>query len=185
MKQIISVLGDRDVEKGSIKWELAQRISRSLVDNDYRILTRGIGSLSKAVYEGATSSKRYVEGCVISIVPGFDPGVAYGLSDIQIPTGLDEYRNVITANADAVVAIGGGAGTLSEIAFAWSLKRLIICVYADGWSRELAGRKIDHRVRYQDIEEDQCFPARDERDVIDILSRYISRYNRRHHGIPY
>ncbi len=184
MKHVISVIGDRDVEEGSIKWEFARRISKSLVDNDYRVLTGGTGSLSRAVYEGVISSNRYVEGCVISIVPGFDPDVASGSSDIQIATGLDEHRNVITANTDAVVAIGGGAGTLSEIAFAWSLKRLIICVNADGWSRELAGRKIDHRVRYPDIEEDQCFPASDEREVIDILSRYISRYNRRHHGIP-
>lgn len=184
MKQVISILGDRNIEKDSIKWELGYRISKSLVDNGYRVLHGGIGTLSRAVYEGAVSSSQYIEGCVISIVPGFDPSIASNNSDIQIATGLDEYRNVITANTDAIVAIGGGAGTLSEIALAWMLKRLIICLKVDGWSGELAGRKIDHRVRYQNIEEDQCFPASDETEVMDILYNYLHRYDRRHHGIP-
>jgi uncharacterized protein (TIGR00725 family) len=184
MKHLISIVGDRDVEIGSIKFEIALRISRSLVDHGYRVLTGGVGTLSRAVYKGAVLSDKYEDCSVISIVPGFDPTPAIGLSDIQIATGLDEFRNVITANSDAVVAIGGGAGTLSEIAFAWSLKRLIICVDVDGWSRELAGRRIDNRIRYPDIEEDQCFPALDEREVMDILSKYLSYYSKRHHGIP-
>jgi uncharacterized protein (TIGR00725 family) len=184
MKQVISVLGDRDVEKNSFKYELGYRISKALVDNGYRVLNGGVGTLSRVVYEGAVSSSQYTEGCVISIVPGFDPSVALEASDIQIATGLDEYRNVITANTDAVVAIGGGAGTLTDIAMAWMLKRLIICLKADGWSGELAGRRIDSRIRYRNIEEDQCFPANDEIDVINILAKYLSRYGRRHHGIP-
>lgn len=184
MKKVISVLGDRNVEKNSLKWELGYRISKALVDHGYRVLNGGIGSLSRAVYQGAVSSNQYTEGCVVSIVPGFDPSIALDTSDIQIATGLDEYRNVITANTDAIVAIGGGAGTLSEIAIAWMLKRMIICLKVDGWSGELAGRKIDRRVRYQNIEEDQCFPASDEIDVVNILSKYLHRYDRRHRGIP-
>jgi uncharacterized protein (TIGR00725 family) len=184
MKQVISILGDRNVEKDSIKYELGYKTSKALVDHGFRVLTGGIGTLARAVYQGAISSRHYTEGCVISIVPGFDPGSALETSDIQIATGLDEYRNVINANTDAVVAIGGGAGTLSEIAMAWMLKRLIICLKVDGWSGELAGRKIEHRIRYRDIEEDQCFPANDEIDVINILAKYLGRYDKRHHGIP-
>ena len=184
MKQIISLVGDRNVEEGSRKQNLAIEISKALIDNGYRVLTGGVGTFSNAVYKGALKSEQYIEGSVISIVPGFDPTIAYGSSDIQIATGLDEYRNVITANCDAVVAIGGGAGTLSEISFAWSLKRLIICVNVDGGSKELSGRKIDDRIRYPDIMEDQCFPADNATDVIYILSKYISLYNKRHHGIP-
>lgn len=181
---MISVLGDRDIQEGSDKWELTLKISKSLIDHGYRILTGGIGSLSRAVYKGATSSSNYAEGCVVSIVPGFDPSPAFQSSDIQIATGLDEYRNVITANSDAIIAIGGGAGTLSELAFAWSLKRLIICINIDGWSGKLAGKKIDHRKRYPEIEEDQCFSADSDHDVIDLLIKYLPRYNKRHKGIP-
>ena len=154
------------------------------MDGGYRVLTGGVGSFPKAIFHGAFSSFMYSDGSVISIVPGFDPSVAYESSDIQIATGMDVYRNVINANSDAVVAIGGGAGTLSEIAFAWSLKRLIVCVKVDGWSGELAGRRIDARVRYPNIEEDQCFPADNEKDVINILLKYLPLYNKRHSGIP-
>ena len=184
MKRIISIVGDRDVEIGSFKWQLAFGISKALVDHGYRVLTGGIGSLPRPIFNGAKTSRRYEDGCVISIAPGFDPSVAYDSSDIQIATGLDQYRNVITANSDAVIAIGGGAGTLSEIAFAWSLKRLIICIRAEGWSGDLAGRRIDSRVRYPDIKEDQCFPADNEEEVISLLLKYLHLYNRRHHGIP-
>ena len=54
----------------------------------------------------------------------------------------------------------------------------------DGWSEELASRKIDRRIRYQNIEEDQCFQASDEIAVVNILSKYLHRYDRRYQGIP-
>lgn len=184
MRYLISILGDREVERGSQKWTLAFNISRSLVENGYRIITGGVGTLSKATYEGALSSSKYTDGSVIAILPGFDPQIAAETSGIQISTGLDEYRNIINANSDAVIAIGGGAGTLSEIAFAWSLKRLIICMKVDGWSGELAGRRIDKRVRYPNVNEDKCYPADNEREVLDLLYRYLPIYQKRHHGIP-
>lgn len=184
MRPLVSVIGDRDVKEGEMKWELAFRISKALVDQGYRVVTGGVGSLSRAVYEGALISQRHEESSVISIIPGFDPSVACKSSDIQIATGLDEYRNIIVANSDAVVAIGGGAGTLSEIAFAWSLKRLIICLKVEGWSGSLAGMRIDERVRYLEIKDDQCFLANDENDVVDILSRYLPFYDKRHSRIP-
>ncbi len=184
MKHLTSIIGDRDVEENGIKWNLARNISRALVDRDYRIVTGGVGSLARAVYEGAKSSKNRVDGSVIAILPGFDPSIAINTSDIQIATGLDEYRNVITANSDAVIAIGGGAGTLSEISYAWALKRLIICLDVDGWSGRLGGKTIDHRIRYPEIKNDQCFPARNENDVLSILSDYLLLYSRRHKRIP-
>jgi uncharacterized protein (TIGR00725 family) len=184
MKFLVSIVGDRDVKEGDAKYDKAFRIPRALVDHGYRIVTGGIGSMAKVVYKGARTSSHYREGVVLSIVPGFDPSVARGSSDIQIATGLDEYRNLIVANSDAIVAIGGGAGTLSEIALAWSLKRLIICMRVDGWSGRLAGKKVDERIRYPEIRDDQCFPADNEDDVLDILSRNLPVYCKRHQGIP-
>jgi hypothetical protein len=54
---------------------------------------------------------------------------------------------VITAIAgDIIVVIGGAAGTLSEIAFAWMYDRPIIALSeSGGWAKELAGRPVDHR----------------------------------------
>lgn len=185
MKRIISIVGDRNVEKGSKKWNLAYSIAEKIIDEGYRIMTGGVGTLAEAVYEGAKASKKYTDGSVIAILPGFDPNAAEKSADIGIATGLDVYRNVIIANSDAVIAIGGGAGTLSEISYAWSLKRLIICLAVDGWSGFLAGNKIDNRVRYGRIEEDQCFRANDKTDVVEILRKNLNYYSKRHNGIPH
>jgi predicted Rossmann-fold nucleotide-binding protein len=70
---------------------------------------------------------------------------------------LDQARNLIVAISDAIVAIGGGGGTLSEIAYAWSLKRLIIAFDLPGWSGLLADKIIDKRIRYPEITEDIIF----------------------------
>src|SRR5208337_3848065 len=108
----------------------------------------------KAIAKGARKSHNYTDGTLIAILPGFDPSIAEDYADIIIATGMDQARNLIVANSDAVIAIGGGAGTLSEIAYAWSLKRLIIAFDLPGWSSEIANRKIDERDRYPDIPED-------------------------------
>jgi uncharacterized protein (TIGR00725 family) len=64
-----------------------------------------------------------------------------------VSTGLGWARNVITAIAgDVILAIGGAAGTLSEIAFAWMYDRPIIALSpGGGWAARLAGECIDHR----------------------------------------
>ena len=56
--------------------------------------------------------------------------------DFVIPSGLDQVRNSIVAYADAVVAIGGGAGKMSEVCLAWIYKRLVVALRVPGWSGE-------------------------------------------------
>ena len=95
-------------------------------------------------------------------------------------------RNALVANASAVVAIGGGAGTLSEMAFAWTFGRLIIGISnVDGWSSKLAGLKIDSRVRYPEIENDMVYPATSGKQVAEILNNNIDKYYKRHKGIVF
>jgi len=58
-------------------------------------------------------------GIAVGILPGLDRSAANRWVTIAIPTGLGELRNgVIVRSADAVIAIGGAYGTLSEVAFA-------------------------------------------------------------------
>ncbi len=67
--------------------------------------------------------------------------------DIIIPSGVGIARNTIIINtADIIIATGGGAGTLSEIAFAWQKNIPVLCnISFDGWSKELASRDLDKR----------------------------------------
>ena len=182
-KPVISVIGDSRMRKGSRKWKLATSLGQRLVDRNYRIITGGLGDLPRAIAEGASRSKQYHNGDLIAILPGFDPKEAGEYIDIVIASGLDQARNMIVANSDAVVAIGGGAGTLSEIAFAWSLKRLVLAYRVEGWSGRLAGTRIDSRRRYRGLPDDQVYPVDTEEDVIHLLSDLLPLYNQRHNRI--
>jgi len=85
---------------------------------------------------------------VIGILPGEEAALANEFVDIAIPSGMGYARNVlIVRTAAAVIAVGGGAGTLSEIAHAWQLNRPIVALDTDGFSGELAGRALDDRAR--------------------------------------
>ncbi len=75
----------------------------------------GLGGVMEAACRGARSEG----GMTIGLLPGTDREDANGWVVLALPTGLGEGRNaLIVRAADAIVAIGGGWGTLSEIAFA-------------------------------------------------------------------
>ena len=65
-------------------------------------------------------------GTVVGILPGFDRGEANPHVTVALPTGLGEMRNALIARAaDAVIAVGGEYGTLSEIAFSLKFNKPI------------------------------------------------------------
>lgn len=69
--------------------------------------------------EAACEGAKGAGGATVGILPGLERNAANAFVDIAIPTGMGEARNALVVRAaDAVVAIGGGWGTLSEIALA-------------------------------------------------------------------
>jgi uncharacterized protein (TIGR00725 family) len=138
----------------------------------------------EAAFIGAKNSKKYSGNETIAISPFFDKSLANLHADMVISTGLDIYRNTIVVNADAVIAIGGGAGTLSEIGNAWTMGKMIIgFANVAGWSAELAGRPVDHRRRYADIPNDQVWAVKTAQEVITLLSEKLPYYNQSYTGL--
>lgn len=181
---LIGVVGDRRLPPNDPRRALATELGSELVQNGYSIATGGLGDLASSVAVGARSSDRYRKGCLVAILPGFDPKPAVDHADVIIATGMDHARNMVVANSDAVVAIGGGAGTLSEMAFAWLLFRLVIAYRVQGWSGSLAGKRIDERLRYPEIPEDQVYGVDNAGEVVSLLARYLPLYQRRHSRLP-
>ena len=184
MRKTVAVLGDASPDPDSFKYKLAFETGKMLVDRGYRVQSGGMGGIMEAVCAGAHASKNYREGDTIGILPSFDRTKANEYVDILIPTGLDIIRNGMTGCADAVIAIGGGAGTLMEMAAAWSTLKLIIAYRTvPGWSAELADRRIDGRIRYPEIPDDRVYGADTPEEVGQLLQEHIEAYTRQFAGI--
>lgn len=184
MRKIVAIIGDAIIEPNGEKYKAAFETGKALIDNGYRIQCGGLYGVMEAACKGARASSKYREDDTIAILPSFDANKRNDYADIIIPTGLDVYRNVIVANASAVVAIGGGSGTLTEIANAWALKRLIIAFNnVDGWSAKVAGTKLDNRVRYCDMPDDKIYSVSTAEEVVEILSKNVEAYDHYHTGI--
>lgn len=178
-KKTIAVIGESVISKNSRLYKSAFLLGKILVDNNFRIQHGGRKGVMEAVTAGARTSENYKEGMVIGILPGISTQGANKFLDICIPTGLDLMRNMLVVNADAVIAVGGKSGTLSEIAFAWLMKKMIIAYDISGWSAKLADTKLDNRKRI-DYKGDKIFKVSDEKEVIKTLKKYLKYYSRKY-----
>jgi uncharacterized protein (TIGR00725 family) len=175
-RPLISVIGQGDVPVDDPRYDLAVKLGKALIDKGYRLVTGGYGGIMEGASMGARQSDKYTEGDVIGILKGFDRKASNRYVDIPITTGFGIARNQIVAGSDAVIAIGGGSGTLSEIAMAWQLGRLIIAYRVEGWSGKLADRTVDGRIRYPDIDDDMVYGVDGETDAVLMLDRYLTLY---------
>jgi uncharacterized protein (TIGR00725 family) len=77
--------------------------------------------------EAACRGAKESGGTTLGILPGTDRSEANAYVDIAVPTGFSEGRNALVVRAaDAVIAIGGGYGTLSEIALALKAGKRVV-----------------------------------------------------------
>jgi uncharacterized protein (TIGR00725 family) len=102
---------------------LAERVGRAIAEAGAVLLCGGLGGVMEAASRGAARA----DGLVVGLLPGFAAGDANRWVSIPIVTGMDQARNVILVrSADAVIAVGGRYGTLSEIALALKLGRPVV-----------------------------------------------------------
>jgi uncharacterized protein (TIGR00725 family) len=107
----------------------AEEIGRALAQAGAIVVTGGLGG----VMEGACRGARAQGGVTVGILPGHDRAAANPAVTLAIPTGLGELRNgLVVRSADAVVAVGGAYGTLSEVALA--LKTGVPVVGLNTWA---------------------------------------------------
>jgi len=77
--------------------------------------------------EAACRGAKEAGGLTVGILPGTDRAAANAFVDVAVPTGLGEARNALVVRAaDALVAVGGGYGTLSEIALALKAGKRVV-----------------------------------------------------------
>ena len=109
----VAVVGPSDAT--SQERRAAEAIGRGLAEAGAIVLTGGLGGVMEAACHGASAAA----GTTVGFLPTTDRRTANDYLQIALPTGLGELRNgLIIRAADAVIAIGGAYGTLSEIALA-------------------------------------------------------------------
>jgi len=168
-RRVMAIVGNGG-EVSEVIATLARELGREAVARGFRVVTGGLGGVMAAASEGARTSEHYTEGSVVGVLPGYDRREANPWVDLVIPTGMQVARNVlVVAMADVVVAVGGGSGTLSEMALAWQLGRPIVALMGgQGWADELGGRVLDHR------HAEPVAIARDAAEAVEIASRLAS-----------
>jgi uncharacterized protein (TIGR00725 family) len=179
-RRTVAVVGDADAAADGETARAAYRLGQRLVSAGYVVVVGGLKGVMSAAARGAQAASRHelgtagAQSLVVGIVPGDDAASANPWCDMVVATGLGHARNAVVAHSDAVVAVGGGAGTLSEVALAWSLKRLVIALVppdagATGSSTaaRLAGVALDRRRK------DLVHYARTEDDVLELLHRHL------------
>ena len=103
-------------------------MGRGLAARGAVVVCGGLGGVMEAACRGA----KEVGGHTVGILPGTDRAAANPFVDTVVPTGLGEARNALVVRAaDALIAVGGGYGTLSEIAFALKAGKRVVGL--DSW----------------------------------------------------
>lgn len=112
----ISVVGAGDASPG--ERETAREVGGLLARSGAVLVTGGRGGVMEAASRGCAEAG----GWTLGVLPGRDSVEANAWVRIPLPTGLGEARNVLVVRAgEAVLAVGGSWGTLSEIAIARKL----------------------------------------------------------------
>ncbi len=103
--------------------------------------------------EAACQGAREAGGLTVGILPGADPSSANPYVDLPICTDMGQARNlVLVLSAQAVIAISGEAGTLSEIALALKAGRPVVGLHT--WKLIRGDGTPDERIRYADTPEE-------------------------------
>lgn len=142
----VAVVGSGDADEQSLA--AAFTAGETLARRGAVLVCGGLGGVMEAACRGA----REAGGETLGLLPGLDRGAANAHVRVAVPTGLGEARNALVVRAaDAVVAIGGGFGTLSEIALALKAGKPVVGVGT--WELSAAGRSVEPIERARDGEE--------------------------------
>jgi uncharacterized protein (TIGR00725 family) len=127
---------------------LAEEVGRAIAEAGARLVCGGLGGVMEAACRGAKS----IGGMTVGILPTLNRYDANPYVDVAIPTGMGEMRNALVVRcADAVVAVQGEFGTLSEIGFA--LRTGVPVVGLETWDLHRGSEAVDAFPRAKTAEE--------------------------------
>ena len=112
-RRLISVIGAGSADPALGR--LAYRVGALLAARGFGVVCGGLGGVMAEACRGAAENN----GFTLGILPGTDPAAANPHCRVVVPTSLGQGRNLLVILAgEGALAVGGAAGTLSEIGHA-------------------------------------------------------------------
>jgi uncharacterized protein (TIGR00725 family) len=158
----IAVVGynkDRCTEQArNIAYEVGKEVARA----GAVLVCGGLGGVMESACKGARENN----GLTVGIIPQEEFSFANGYCDVVICTGIGFARDfIIASSADGIIAIGGGVGTLIEMAVGYMTKKSIVVIAGSGGVADTyAGKYLDERKRVP------ILVAKDARSAVQIFS---------------
>jgi hypothetical protein len=142
----VAVCGSGEATVQEEAW--AEEVGRRIAEAGAVLVCGGLGGVMDAAARGCEAAG----GISIGILPGEGRDAASPHLTMSIPTGLGEARNALVVRAaDALIAIGGEFGTLSEIALGLKLGKPVVGLHT--WDLGKGGSHVDAIVRAETPEE--------------------------------
>ncbi len=142
-RRYIAVIGSGNANEEELA--LAEQVGTEVATAGAVLVCGGLGGVMQTACRGAKAAG----GTTVGILPGAERLTANPDVDIAIATGLGEARNtIVVTSADAVVAVGGEFGTLSEIAFALRAGKPVVGLST--WELHRSGRPVEGVLRADD-----------------------------------
>jgi len=144
-KQIL-VIGSGKDHCSETAYDTAYQVGFEVAKRGAVLLTGGLGGVMEAASHGAKDAG----GLAVGIIPQDEKTEANPHCDVVIATGIGFARDFLTAySADAVIIVGGGAGTMIEVAAAYQKRIPIIAIRGSGGT---ADRLVDNYLDERKIE---------------------------------
>lgn len=158
----IAVVGynkDRCTEQARI---LAYEVGKEVARAGAVLVCGGLGGVMESACKGSKENN----GFTIGIIPQDEFSFANGFCDVVICTGIGFARDfIIASSSDGIIAIGGGVGTLIEMAAGYMIKKSIVVIAGSGGVADTyAGKYLDERNRVP------ILVAKDARSAVQIFS---------------
>lgn len=170
---VIGYAGREEYPKNNVPpqrvYKAAERVGFLLARSGAIVVTGG----KSGVMESATRGAKKAGGITVGVIKGNERFLSNKFTDVEILTGMtadgfDEF--MLVTMSDALITIGGGAGTLEEITIAYRNNKPIIALEnTGGWANKIAGTYLDERKKVRII------PASTPEDAVKMALKFAHK----------
>lgn len=147
-------------------YKQAEELGKIIAQKEAILITGGKGGIMESAAKGAKSNG----GTTVGFVKGKERLTSNDFTDIEVVSGMEGCgeETMLILSCDGIIAVGGGAGTLQELAIAYRNKKPVVILDTGyGWASKLANIYLDDRKRVK------FFSAKTPKEALNLLLKLI------------